>query len=87
MAAILKEIEDQALSLTPRERGELIHRLIVSLEGESEDSPEAIAKAWEEEIARRVADMEAGRTQWIPADEAMSRIRARIGAAKSAHAD
>jgi putative addiction module component (TIGR02574 family) len=87
MAAILKELETQALQLSPQERGELIHRLIVSLEGSPKDSPEAIAKAWNEEIARRVADMEAGRTKWIPADEAMSRIRARIGAAKAAHAD
>jgi putative addiction module component (TIGR02574 family) len=87
MAAILKEVEDQALSLTPKERGELIHRLIVSLEGEADESPEAIAQAWDEEIARRVADMDAGRTQWIPADEVMSRIRAKISAAKSAHAD
>jgi putative addiction module component (TIGR02574 family) len=83
MAAILKEIESQALKLSPPERGELIHRLILSLEGEPEDSPEAIAKAWDEEIARRVADMEAGRTQWIPADEVMTRLRARIKAAKT----
>ncbi|NDP48514.1 MAG: addiction module protein [Sulfuriferula multivorans] len=87
MAAILEELENQALQLTPQERGELIHRLIISLEGTPEDTPEAIAQAWDEEIARRVADMDAGRTQWIPADEAMSRIRARIGAAKTAHAD
>jgi putative addiction module component (TIGR02574 family) len=87
MAAILKELEDQALQLSPQERGELIHRLIVSLEGEPEDTPEAIARAWDDEIARRVADMDAGRTQWTPADEVMSRIRAKIRAAKSAHAD
>ena len=87
MAAILKELENQALQLSPQERGELIHRLIVSLESDPEDTPEAIAQAWDEEIARRVADMEAGRTQWIPADEAMSRIKAKISAAKSAHAD
>jgi putative addiction module component (TIGR02574 family) len=87
MATILKELENQALQLSPQERGELIYRLIVSLEGSVEDTPEAIAQAWDEEIARRVVDMEAGRTQWIPADEAMSRIRARIGAAKAAHAD
>ena len=84
MAAILKKIEDQALSLSPRERGELIHRLIVSLEGEPEDTPEAIAKAWGEEIARRVADMDAGRTKWIPADEVMSRLRSKVLAAKNA---
>ncbi len=83
MGAILKDIEEQALRLTPKERGELAHRLIVSLDGEPEDSPETIAKAWDEEIARRVADMEAGRTKWIPADEAMTRLRAKIAAAKA----
>lgn len=83
MAANLKEIENQALQLSPEERGELIHRLVVSLEGEPEGSPEAIAKAWNEEVARRVADMEAGRTQWIPADEVMARLRGRITVAKT----
>jgi putative addiction module component (TIGR02574 family) len=83
MTSILKEIEIQALQLSPPERGELIHRLIVSLEGEPEDSPEVIAKAWDEEIARRVADMEAGRTHWTAADEVMSRLRAKITAAKA----
>jgi len=78
MAAILKEIESQALQLTPSERGELIHRLIVSLEGESEDSPAAIAQAWDEEIARRVAEMDAGKTVWIPAEEVFARLDALI---------
>lgn len=82
MAALLKEIEDQALQLSSQERGELIHRLIVSLEGIPEDTPEAIAQAWDEEIARRVADMDAGRTEWIPADEVMNRLRSKIGTAK-----
>jgi putative addiction module component (TIGR02574 family) len=83
MGALLKEIEEQALRLTPKERGELAHRLIVSLDGKPEDSPEAIAKAWDEEIARRVADMDAGRTKWIPADEVMTKLRAKIAAAKA----
>ncbi len=87
MAVSLAEIETQALQLTPRERSELAHRLIVSLDGPTDDTPEAIAQAWDEEIARRVADMDAGRTQWIPADDAMRKIRERIAAAKSAHAD
>jgi putative addiction module component (TIGR02574 family) len=78
MTATLDEIESQALQLSPRERGELIHRLIVSLEGPVEDTPEAIAQAWDEEIARRVADMEAGRTHWIPAEEVLARINAII---------
>ena len=81
MAVTLKDIENQALQLSQQERGELIRRLIISLENIPEDSPESIAKAWDKEIARRVVDMEAGRTQWIPAAEVMTRIRALIDAA------
>ena len=78
MAAILKEIESQALQLSPSERGELIHRLIVSLAGDSEDLPEAIAQAWDEEIARRVENMDAGKTVWIPEEEVFARLDALI---------
>jgi putative addiction module component (TIGR02574 family) len=81
MAVTLKDIENRALQLSQQERGELIRRLIISLENIPEDSPESIAKAWDKEIARRVADMEAGRKQWIPAAEVMTRIRALIDAA------
>ncbi len=78
MATILEELESQALQLSPPERGKLIHRLILSLESEPEDSPEAIAQAWDEEIARRVADMDAGKTVWIPAEEVFARLDAII---------
>ena len=80
MAALLQKLEDQALQLSPKERSELIHRLIISLDGAPEESPEAIAKAWDEEIARRVADMEAGRTKWIPAEEVFKEVDAIISA-------
>lgn len=78
MSAILEELESQALQLPASERGKLIHRLIVSLEGVPDESPEVIAKAWDEEIALRVANMEAGRTQWIPAEEVFKEIDAII---------
>ena len=78
MATILKEVENQALKLSPKERSELIHRLIESLDGPAQDTPEAIAKAWDEEIARRVADMEAGHTQWIPAEDVFREVDALI---------
>lgn len=74
MAAILEELENQALQLTPRERGELIHRLIVSLDGRPEDSPEAIAQAWDEEIARRVADIDAGTAELIPHEQVFAEL-------------
>ena len=74
MAAVLKEIEEQALRLPPKERGELIHRLIVSLDGDPEDSPEAIAQVWDEEIARRVAEIDAGTAKLIPHDVVFAEI-------------
>lgn len=80
MATTLKEIEAQAMALSTRERGELANRLIASLDGEPDGTPEEIAKAWDEEIARRVADMEAGRTQWIPAEQVFAEIDALIAA-------
>jgi putative addiction module component (TIGR02574 family) len=83
MATTLKEVEAQAMALSARERGELANRLIASLDGEPEGTPEEIAKAWDEEIARRVADMEAGNTRWNPADEVMARLRQKLTAAKS----
>lgn len=63
MAAILEGLEAQALKLSIRDRSELVHRLIVSMDGEPEGTPDEIAKAWEEEIARRVADVDADRTK------------------------
>lgn len=78
MTQILEKLETEALQLSPKERGELIHRLIVSLESESDDTPEIIAKAWDEEIARRVADMDSGKTVWIPAEEVFARLDAII---------
>lgn len=74
MAASLADIEAQALQLSARERSELAHRLIVSLDGPADETPDVVAQAWDEEIARRVADMEAGRTQWIPADEVFKEV-------------
>ncbi|MEW6678041.1 MAG: addiction module protein [Pseudomonadota bacterium] len=78
MGAMLDELEAQAKKLPPEERGELIHRLLASLDGEPEGTPEEIAKAWDEEIARRVAEMDAGRTQWIPAEEVFREIDAML---------
>ncbi len=83
MAAILKELETQALQLTPQERGELIHRLIVSLEGTPEDTPEAIAQAWDEEIARRVAEIDAGTAVLVPEEDVFARLDEKLSRARA----
>ena len=74
MGAILKDIEAQALQLSLKERSELAHRLLVSLDGEPEDAPEVIAKAWDDEIARRVAEIDAGTAKLVPHEEVVAEI-------------
>lgn len=81
MSTLLEELVQRALRLSPEDRVQLIHRLIAR-PGKPEDTPEAIAQAWDEEIARRMADIDAGRAQLIPGDEVLARIRAKISAAK-----
>ncbi len=74
MGAILKDIEAQALQLPLKERRELAHRLLASLDGEPKDSPEVIAKAWDEEIARRAAEIDAGTAKLVPHEEVFAKI-------------
>ena len=74
----LQDIEAEALQLPLGERGRLAGRLLESLEPEPQDTPENIAKAWDEEIARRIEDMDAGRTESIPYEQVRAEMRALI---------
>ncbi len=75
MNAVFKDIEAQVLALPVRERKALIASLVDSLESELDDSPEAVAHAWDEEISRRIADCDAGRTQGIPLEQVQAEIQ------------
>ena len=76
MVAVFKDIETQALALPERERSALVARLLDSLDSVFDDSPEAVARAWDEEVARRVAEFEAGRTEGIPAEQVHAELQA-----------
>lgn len=78
MSKALMTLKAQALQLDPTERGELIGALIDSLERQPDESPEAIAVAWESEIAQRLADMKAGKTRFIPFDDALHTLRSNL---------
>lgn len=73
MSTTLEAIEAEALKLSPEERAELIERLITTVE-----PPMPLHPAWEAEIARRVADLDAGCTHLIPAEEALDRLAEHI---------
>lgn len=82
MTMPIQDIEAEALQLPPAERGRLIDRLMQSLEPEPDDTPENIAKAWDEEVARRIDEMDAGLTESIPYEQVRAELRARIDAAR-----
>jgi putative addiction module component (TIGR02574 family) len=62
-----------AMKLSPEERAELIESLADTVLPAPALHPE-----WNTEIARRVAEMDAGRTQFMRADEAMAALSARL---------
>jgi putative addiction module component (TIGR02574 family) len=63
------DVFDAALALPLDERGELISKLILSLEDEPFDDPEVVEAEWNAEFERRIADIDSGRTVGIPLDE------------------
>lgn len=78
MSAILEDLKARALQLTPSERDELVAALIASIDGEPEGTPEEIARAWDEEIERRIAELDSGKTASIPMEEVLAKMRALI---------
>ena len=73
MATQLETLEAQAMDLSPEERVKLADRLIASVFRDND-----IEEAWASEVERRVAEIEAGRVQMVPAADAIARARAAI---------
>jgi len=72
MSATLKELEQQARSLSPEERARLAELLLESLR----DAPLAeIEAAWEREIEDRVAAYERGELQTYAAEDVFAEAR------------
>lgn len=64
------------LKLTPKQRIQLAERLIESVPPYCGD-PE-IERAWSDEIARRVEDIEQGRVEPVPVEETLKEARERV---------
>jgi len=56
----------------------MVRTLITSFDGEPEGTPDEIARAWDEEIDRRIAALESGKTVGVPAEQVLAEIRAMI---------
>lgn len=80
--AALETVLEQALQLPDDERGELIARLLRSLE--PDDGEEVIGDEWEAawstELDSRVREIRDGSIELVDGDEAIAKVRAAIDA-------
>lgn len=74
----LEKVRSEALSLSETERAELAHELMMSLDAPAEDDA---AEAWEREILRRLAEVDAGTAKLVNREELRRRMRGRIAGA------
>jgi putative addiction module component (TIGR02574 family) len=75
-ADILSKLRSDALSLPEAERAELAHTLVKSLDGPADPDT---GHAWDQEIARRLAEIDAGTATLISRAEFQRRMQARLG--------
>ena len=76
MSELLAELSAKALSLSASEREQLAEDLLMSLQGEVD--PEVDAE-WDQEIQRRLAEVEDGTAKLIPAADVFAEARRIIG--------
>ena len=72
MSHTAEDVLTNALSLTAEERGKVAATLIESLDEQVDDGAD---EAWAAEIQRRLDEIDAGKAQLIPWDEARRIIR------------
>jgi putative addiction module component (TIGR02574 family) len=71
----LEKLRSEALRLPELERAELAHELVKSLDAPADTDA---VEAWEKELLRRLAEVDAGTAKLIDRDELRNRMRARM---------
>lgn len=74
MSLLLQEVVNKALGLSSKERAELAHELIVSLDDVADKEVET---AWDAEIERRVKEIKSGKAKGRSAEDMLAEIRAK----------
>ena len=70
----LEKIRSEALNLPEAERAELAYNLVASLDGPPDSDGE---RAWDQEIMRRLSEIDSGAAKLIDRQEFRRRMRAR----------
>jgi putative addiction module component (TIGR02574 family) len=76
----MQNVLAEALALPTDERAELIGHLLASLDVPADETFDADAweASWIEEINRRIAELQAGRADLIPAETVFASLRERL---------
>lgn len=69
MSLTAEQIKAEAMKLSPEERADLADWLWISATPREE-----VKAAWDAEIARRIAEIDAGVVEFIPAEEVFAKI-------------
>jgi putative addiction module component (TIGR02574 family) len=71
MSTLVEELSRQALALSTAERVELAEKLLATVQAVDEE----VEAAWDEEIKRRIAEIDDGSAKLIPAEEVFAELR------------
>lgn len=71
MPDLVAELSARASALSPEDRARLAEELLASLDPHDTE----VEAAWDEELRRRIDEVERGTVQLIPADQAFAQVR------------
>ena len=71
MSTLAEELSRKALALPPEERIWLAEELLATVQ----EVDAEVETAWDDEIKRRIAEIDSGTARLIPADEVFAEIR------------
>lgn len=71
MTTLVDELSQRALELPPEERVRLAERLLATVH----EVDAEVDAAWDEEIKRRLAEIDNGTVELIPAEEVFAEVR------------
>lgn len=75
----LSKLRSEALMLPEAERAELAHALVKSLDAPAEEN---VTEAWDKEILRRLAEIDAGTAKLVDREEFRRRMQERLGSGR-----
>jgi putative addiction module component (TIGR02574 family) len=79
MSEQASDLLQKALALSEDERAELASSLLESLEPTME---RGVQEAWNDEVARRIAELDAGQAKVVPWPEVLGRLSSKLPHAK-----